>query len=842
MLATTAAASWAVLAAGWADGVRAAAAAPAPAAPAFHADPEVQVIDAPVNGAGSGAIELRNDTAAAIVVGSITAEPGCDAAFVHAPAAGFTVAAGGSHTLAISCTAAPASMQRCEYRARAAGGAVLLAFEAVCTYAGGADLAPDPTAVDFGAVAIGSPLSRTIAVRNAGAAALDKLFIETTDRAANFTVAAPCNPDARACDASVPATPPGATTSVVVSCTPRSEGAHAAVLHLASSAGTRAPPIALTCTGLPTMAAVLSVVPSAIDVGAVETMMGTATATVRIANPGGEALKLSDIQLLDGGAGGASDWSYTAHDPCGPAVPPSCTLGAGAFVDIDLVFDPSAIGGRGAALLVNYRDTADRTTAIPLRGIGRGATLELVGGPTVLDFGTLPLDTPASLTLTVANRGTRDLSAGMVGLTPPGPFSVAPASMFTVATAAPTPITVTCRAMAPGMFTAQLRLAATDAASPAIEVTLRCAGDAAMQLAATPPAILLGEVRLGGQVTRSIAIASSAPVTLTSAQLETKVPGMSVAGAPSSVPAMLELSVAPQAAGDLANRIVATPSVGPTRNIAIAGTAVMAMYSAPGVVSLGTFCVQQPTMPRLVELASTGTATIGVMAPALQSSDSPFDLELVAPLAFPSVLAPGQRALVAATPKRRAVAGFVTDDVVWMTDVANPASMRTKLTATFVDAGPAIAPDTLGFAPTPIHVDTRNAQQVTLQNCDVSPLQLEAPQVDVPFSVDSPPPPDMLRPGQTVTFSVGFHPTKLGAVSKTLAITSPQLRTPLMVTLTGTGIAAGGDVTGGSSMPGLAPTSFYACDSCASADASSALALAIAALAVLRRRRRARLG
>jgi len=127
----TAATGCAALAVGWAQGVRAAAAAPAPAVPAFHADPEVQVIDAPVNGAGSGAIELRNDTVAAIVVGSVTAEPGCSAAFVHAPTAGFTVAAGGSHTLAISCTAAPASMQRCEYRARAAGGAVLAAFEAV---------------------------------------------------------------------------------------------------------------------------------------------------------------------------------------------------------------------------------------------------------------------------------------------------------------------------------------------------------------------------------------------------------------------------------------------------------------------------------------------------------------------------------------------------------------------------------------------------------------------------------------------------------------------------------------------------------------------------------------
>src|SRR5439155_491328 len=190
------------------------------------------------------------------------------------------------------------------------------------------------------------------------------------------------------------------------------------------------------------------------------------------------------------------------------------------------------------------------------------------------------------------------------------------------------------------------------------------------------------------------------------------------------VPATLELAVSPPADGSLANRITVTPSTGPARTIAITGTAVTATYSVPAVVSLGTFCVQQPTMPRLVQLASIGTATIGVMAPALQSSDSPFDLELVAPLLYPSVLAPGQRALVSATPKRRVVAGFVTDDVIWTTDVANAATAHSKLTSTFVDAGSAIAPDMLTFGSTPIHVDTRNAQQVTLQNCDGSALQL----------------------------------------------------------------------------------------------------------------------
>jgi hypothetical protein len=243
---------------------------------------------------------------------------------------------------------------------------------------------------------------------------------------------------------------------------------------------------------------------------------------------------------------------------------------------------------------------------------------------------------------------------------------------------------------------------------------------------------------------------------------------------------------------------------------------VSAAYSVPAVVSLGTFCVEQPTTPRIVELTSIGSATIAVLTPALQSSDSPFDIQLLAPLTYPAALAPLQRASLAATPRRQTVAGLAADDVIWTTDVAGATTAHTRLTATFADNGGAITPSELRFPPTTIHLDTRNAQQVTLQNCDVSALQLQAPQISAPFSIDSPAPPDMLRAGETVTFSVGFHPTKVGDVTKMLTITSPQLRNPLTVMLTGTGIVSGGDSDGGVTTTSLEHTSFYACSSCAS--------------------------
>lgn len=813
------------------------------AAPAFHAEPEVQVIELAVNGSASGTILLRNDEPTAVVAGAITAEPGCDTAAVHAsPLTGFTLAAGATRTLTIMCTPAPASMQRCGYRVRSPAGAVLAELEAVCAYAGSPTLSPDQTAIDLGAVVVGGSASRTVALRNTGAAPLSRLFVETTDLAGNFAVASPCNPDARACDAAIPAVPTGGTTNLVVACTPRTVGPVAAQLYVTTSAGTHlAAPIALTCTGTAATTPVISVSPTAINAGTVEVVGATAAATVHVTNAGAAALRLLDVQIVDSGTGAATDWSYAARAPCGAAIPPTCTLAAGQAVDLELTFDPSAIGVRDATLLINFHDTVDRSTSVPLRGIGGGATLELVGGQATLDLGVLPLNVTGTLSFQVANGGTRPLADGTVAVTPAGPpFTVTPSPTFAVTPAAPTTITVTCKPTVMGMFTADLKLSAPDVQGPPLDLTLRCAGDPALTLTATPPAVQLGEVRTAAQIVKHVAIASTGgPASITSADLETANPSMTTAGAPATTPATIDLTVAPDADGSLANHLVIKPGSGPSLAVPISGAAVTATYSVPAVVELGTFCVEQPTTPRILPLTSVGTATLGLSAPVLQSSDSPFDLALIAPLTYPATLAPRQRAIVAVTPKRQAVAGVASDDLVWQTDVADAATTHTKLTATFVDNGGAIAPPALAFGPAPVHLDTRNAQQVTLQNCDVSSLQLDPPQISAPFSIDSPNFPTMLLPGETATFSVGFHPTKLGVVAKTLVITSPQRRNvELTVTLAGEGVATGGMGDAGQPPANLAHTSFYACGGCASNEASGALALSLAVLCMLLPRRR----
>jgi hypothetical protein len=820
------------------------------AAPAtFHAEPAVSVVQTAVNTAsGASTIILHNDTTAPIVASAITPEPGCDAAVHLAPLTNFSLAAGQTRTLTLTCAAAPAGMQRCNFRVRDPGGAPVLAFEAVCASAGEATLVAQPAAtIDFGTVAVGASQPQTLQLTNTSAAAITALAIETTDLDGNFTVQAPCNPDARECDAHPTAFAAGATLPITVACTPRAAGAQTAQLFITTSAGGRlAAPITLTCNATAAPGPALSAPAAPIDLDTVEVLSATATTTIQLANTGGAPLSLLGVQVVDAGTGAAIDWTYTAHAPCNPHIPDACTLNAGDSVALDLVFDPSGLGARDANLLINFHDTVDRSLAIPLRGQGGGATLDLLGGQTVLDLGTLPIGASGAIQLQVTNRGTRDLLDAVINFTDPGPFTVAASTTtgglgFSIAAGGVATFTVTCTPTDARPQTAQLSLLANDVQSPPIALTLRCTGDDRATLVADPPALLLGEVRTNASVATSIAVSAVAAATrVASTSLDPPLPGLTTTGAPATTPFTLTATAAPTADGALASQLVlATDADAHALAIPILGSAVTAAFSVPSAVSLGTFCVQQATTPRTLPLVSTGTATLGLDAPALANPDSPFDLMRIAPVVYPTTLPALGSAFVAITPKRQAVAGIVTDDLIWTTD--GTTLSHTTLTATFITDGVAIAPSSIDFGDTPIHLDTPNAHQVTIQNCGAATLQLDPPQLPAPFSIDSPSFPTTLTPGATATFSVGFHPTQRGAVTKTLVLTSPQLDgASLMVTLTGNGTTGGLPGDAGTSSATSGATSFYACGSCTANDPAAALVFTLAVVIVVARRPRYR--
>jgi MYXO-CTERM domain-containing protein len=394
----------------------------------------------------------------------------------------------------------------------------------------------------------------------------------------------------------------------------------------------------------------------------------------------------------------------------------------------------------------------------------------------------------------------------------------------------------------PGVAMQTIHIASNDATTGSpIDITTTCTG-ASSPLVTLPSTISLGEIRTGTTLppTTIQVISTGAPLTLTGMpQLDTPDPNFALtAYSQGTTPATFTLTVTPTSDEIIANHITISDTAGDSVTIPIAGNVVTPSYDVPAMLSLGTFCVSSATTASAVVLRSTGDGTIGLpAAPKMMSATTPFDLELAAPLVYPTSIVPGGSAAVEIAPKRTGLPGTQTDNLVWTTDVTGQATRSSTITAVFVSNGGAIAPSSLDFGQVPVHLVEDNGKRVTLQNCDTTTLSLDTPSIGNGFSIVSPNFPAVLMPNESTTFSIGFAPVELGIVHEQLTITSTMLPNPLVVDLTGEGIAGSGDDDAGSSGPGLVDSSFYACG-CRSTEPSGAIVMIVAFGYVLRRRRR----
>jgi hypothetical protein len=522
-----------------------------------------------------------------------------------------------------------------------------------------------------------------------------------------------------------------------------------------------------------------------------------------------------------------------------------CVVDPGETIDVEVTFDPSAIGRRRATLLISYRDTLNRTKEIPLQGVGTGARLRVVQGVSTLNFGTIPVGRNAQLTFDLINTGNRDTMAA-VATTPP--LSVMPGPNTTVSPGVDRTITVTCAPTAAGLTSSTITAQSPDAfLSPTISIAATCEGTT-QELFATPSSLVLGEIRAGiGPVKRTIQLVTDngSPVTLSGQpQLETANANITLGTLSTlTTPATFDVTFdvpAEATQGQFTTTITIGASNGDTLRIPVAAKIVTASYVVAGGVDLGTFCINQPTTSSNTALVSDGTATIELMQPTLGLSPSPFELSMTSPAVYPSSLAAGASASIAITPQRQSTVTTVTDTLTWRTDVANMPTTTTTLTARFTDSGGAIAPPALDFGKVTVHLFEDDGQRVVLQNCNDTPLALDPPMIRTPFSIDSPNFPAVLDPNETIAFSVGFHPTRKGTVTDTLRISSPQLPSALEVVLIGEGTTPDPMTPdAGAGNPDIGDTSFYSCN-CDSGSFVGGFPIVIASASLLFRRRRRR--
>lgn len=794
-------------------------------------EPDVTVLAHQVGMGTVSFVNVANPTAGSLTIETIGP---CPAGMSVTGTLPMTIDSGGSNMLQVSCGASlPVGFHRCDVDLRDQASSIG-SFVLICNTSTMPALSGSPNPISFGSQAVGALSSpQTITISKPSMQISTTLHLQLDDLDGNFLIGAPCQ-DELYCAPSV-SLGSGSSALVDVYCRPTSVGSQSAKLYAFTedhfSLGT---PITLTCFGQSVSMPVYNRSPAGNPAASLSAQVNAQTdsVTITVSNVGSGS-GVVDVDAVSLVGPNATDWSISSiAGACNQA---DCSLGMMQTLAIAVDFNPSQLGDRSINMRIDHDGTSDTFT---LQGTGVGATATLVSAASI-DFGTIPLNTPTTAQVEIDNQGNIAGSATFMLSGQTAPFTLStPGTQLPVSPN--TTIGVTCGSNQPGTAMATLHvIPGANVITPPFDIPLRCdLKDTAFY--ALPSTIELGDLRTGAPATSTTVQVFGPAITIESIDLETASPNLAISAAspPGITPSSFDLVVMPTADEQITNAIIVTPasSSGQTAiRIPVTGNVGTASFSAPEMLSLGTFCVHLPTTPAMVSLQSTGTAPITVSAPVLADPSSPLELDAAQLAMYPLTLAQFETARIDVTPKRSDVPGMIGDTLQWTTDAG---SATTMLAATFIADGAAVTPDRIDFQKVEIHLDAQNAVNVHLQNCNEEPIDLDPAVVPPPFSIDNGDPPDGLAPGETAVFAVGFHPTDRGVYEKELVITSPQLANPLVVTLIGEGVAGSGS---GSNNPDLPLTSFYACGCAGSRDPSGVLAIAVAlgcALVPRRRRRR----
>lgn len=324
----------------------------------------------------------------------------------------------------------------------------------------------------FGSVAVGSSTSLTFTVNNTGAASLTGLTysINGTNASDFVLTTAPTAPVAAS-----------GTTTFVVTFTPGGAGSRTAAIHFASNDADENPfDITLTGTGLvPEIAVEQPAGTNIVDNGGKDfgvVLPGSSTSLTFTMNNTGGAPLTGLTPTINGTH--ASDFVLTTA--------PTAPVAAGGSTTFTITFTPGAAGARSAAIHLTNNDSDENPFDINLTGTGAApeiaveqpAGTNLVDGSATANLGSILTGSSNSLTFTLKNIGTTDLTGISTSIsgTNAGDFVITAAPASSVAAAGSTTLTVTFTAGALGARTASLQIASNDSDENPFDIALTGTG------------------------------------------------------------------------------------------------------------------------------------------------------------------------------------------------------------------------------------------------------------------------------------------------------------------------------------------------------------------------------
>jgi Abnormal spindle-like microcephaly-assoc'd, ASPM-SPD-2-Hydin len=320
--------------------------------------------------------------------------------------------------------------------------------------------------VSFGDSVPGVPVTKTLVIRNSGAADLTGLAVTISGPDASAFVVSGLGAVSLAS---------GANTTFTVTFTPTAEGPRSAALAIASNDANENPfDIALAGNGLPPLVPEIVVeepVGTELEDGVSTVAFGgsftgepvTKTLTIRNTGTG----DLTDVAVTLSGTD-ASDFALGA--------PGAVTVAPGESTTFTITFTPSEDGARNASVEIVSNDADENPFEIALGGTGLVRLVpdiavehppgtHLRDGSSTLFFGNSRIGVPVTKTITVSNTGVVALTGLALSITgvSASEFRVSELDTYRLAPGASTSVTVTFMPTVGGYSISTLQIASNDA-------------------------------------------------------------------------------------------------------------------------------------------------------------------------------------------------------------------------------------------------------------------------------------------------------------------------------------------------------------------------------------------
>ncbi|WP_089717933.1 choice-of-anchor D domain-containing protein [Candidatus Entotheonella palauensis] len=516
------------------------------------------------------------------------------------------------------------------------------------------------------------------------------------------------------------------------------------------------------------------------------TNVGNATLTIREINVNSEPEGVFGLAEMPSAAGVSTD---------------EINIAPQAEVPIGVVFFPDSVGlVTGTLQLMSNAVNLDVLT-VSLDGMGTEAPMPaLNASPAALDFGTLEIGRTRTLTVSMLNEGTEDLTISDLELIAADGISFELGAIPELPALVPPDTTVTAEVRfvpeTEGSATGIFRIVSNDPDTP--ETVLPVSGEAlpepVARLMVSPSPMIFGEVRVGTTATLTLSIANegNADLNVTELTVNSSVDTSFRLGggrrapftvAPGDVETV-DIVFAPSETGLVTGTvdIESNASNAPETIVSLRGTGIAPEITlSPDELNFNGVPVgSSRTIP--VTALNTGTAALEISAITIEGAD----------FALGAVVAP-----VTLQPN-----DTLTFDVIYQPSSPGEASGVVRVSNNSADNPQAeillsgsgtvpeisVDPDAINFGR--IVLEQRAVETVIISNEGAADLDILSVTVEgLAFSVSGiPAGTTTLSPGDTLVADVTFAPLELGEANGSLEIVSNDPASPTRVPLSGTGL------------------------------------------------------